>query len=98
MSVLVNFAIFPTDIGTSVSSEVSLVIKMLMENNVAFELNAMGTVFETQTVSQALKVIQKAYTVLKAHKRVYLVLTMDIQKNKSKRIRSKIESIKNKLI
>jgi uncharacterized protein (TIGR00106 family) len=98
MSVLVNFAIFPTDIGTSVSSEVSLVIKMLMENNVAFELNAMGTVFETQTMSQALEVIQKAYIVLEAHERVYLVLTMDIQKNKNKRIRSKIESIQKKLI
>ncbi len=97
MSVLVNFAIFPTDKGTSVSNEVSEVIKIVIESGFDYKLNAMGTVFETETMEQALAVIQNAYNVLKEHERVYLVVNMDIQKNKGGRIKSKIKSIENKL-
>lgn len=93
MSVLVNFAIFPTDQGTSVSSEVSKVIKSVSESGFAYKLNAMGTVFETETMDQALDIIRKAYQILESHERVYLVANMDIQKNKNNRLNSKVESI-----
>lgn len=97
MSVLVNFAIFPTDVGTSVSKEVSKIIKSVKDSGFAFKLNAMGTVFETETMEQALAVIQNAYNLLKDHERVYLVVNMDIQRNKNERILSKIQSVENKL-
>jgi len=97
MSVLVNFAIFPTDSGTSVSKEVSAVLKTVIESGFDYKLNAMGTVFETDYMEEALAVIQNAYNVLNEHERVYLVVNMDIQKNKAGRIKSKIQSIENKL-
>lgn len=97
MSVLVNFAIFPTDVGTSVSTEVSKIIKSVKESGYAYKLNAMGTVFETETMEQALRVIQNAYDILQDHERVYLVVNMDIQKGKDGRIQSKIQSIEDKL-
>jgi uncharacterized protein (TIGR00106 family) len=97
MSVLVNFAIFPTDVGTSVSKEVSEIIKSVKDSGYAYKLNAMGTVFETDTMEQALAVIQNAYDLLKDHERVYLVVNMDIQKDKGGRIQSKIKSIEDKL-
>jgi len=97
MSVLVNFAIFPTDSGTSVSNEVSEVIQTVSESGYPYKLNAMGTVFETEEMEQALELIQKAYAVLQNHKRIYLVATMDIQHGKSNRISSKIKSVEDKL-
>lgn len=97
MSVLVNFAIFPTDCGTSVSTEVSAVLKTVIDSGFDYKLNAMGTVFETESMEEALELIQKAYNVLKEHERVYLVANMDIQKNKNKRINSKVESIESKI-
>ena len=97
MSVLVNFAIYPTDIGTSVSNEVSKIIKSVKDSGYAYKLNAMGTVFETDTMEQALTVIQNAYNLLQDHERVYLVVNMDIQKDKDGRIQTKVQSIEDKL-
>ena len=97
MSVLVSFAIFPTDMGTSVSNEVTKIIQSVKESGYAYKLNAMGTVFETETMEQALAVIQNAYDLLQDHERVYLVVNMDIQKDKAGRILSKIQSIEDKL-
>ncbi len=97
MSVLVNFAIFPTDKGTSVSAEVSEVINSIAQSGFSYKLNAMGTVFETNTMDQALEIIRKAYQILESHERVYLVANMDIQKNKNSRLYSKVESIERKI-
>ncbi len=97
MSVLVNFAIFPTDSGTSVSKEVSAVLETIIESGFDYKLNAMGTVFETESMEDALSVIQNAYNVLKEHERVYLVANMDIQKNKAGRMKSKVQAIENRL-
>ncbi len=97
MSVLVNFALFPTDQGTSVSKEVSKIIKCVADSGFEYKLNAMGTVFETKTMEQALALIQSCYTILEDHKRIYLVMSMDIQKDKGNRIVSKINSIEEKI-
>jgi uncharacterized protein (TIGR00106 family) len=97
MSVLVNFALFPTDQGTSVSNEVSKIIKCVADSGFKYKLNAMGTVFETETMEQALALIQTTYQILEEHERVYLVINMDIQKDKGNRIQSKINSIEEKI-
>jgi uncharacterized protein YqgV (UPF0045/DUF77 family) len=76
---------------------VSRIIKSVKDSGYAYKLNAMGTVFETDTMKQALTVIQNAYDLLQDHERVYLVVNMDIQKGKDGRIRSKIQSIEEKM-
>ncbi len=97
MSVLVNFAMFPTDKGISVSKYVSSIIKMIDESGLTYKLNPMGTTFETNTMDEALDVLKQSYEILKDHDRIYCVVNFDIQKNKMNRILSKIESIEQKI-
>ena len=98
MSVLVEFAMFPTDKGESVSEYVSRIIKMFKENDITYQLTPMGTVFEVETIEEATKVINNAYKQLEADcNRVYTTIKMDIRKNKSQRMKQKIESIEKRI-
>ncbi|MDA3819284.1 MAG: MTH1187 family thiamine-binding protein [Candidatus Delongbacteria bacterium] len=99
MSVLVNFAMFPTDKGASVSPYVSRVINMLKTSDVDYKLSAMGTVFETETMKEALHILEKAYVQLENDcDRVYSVVNFDIRKDKPLgRLSSKIQSIEDKI-
>ena len=98
MSVLVSFAMFPTDKGDSVSPYVSKILNMFKESDVDYKLSAMGTVFETESMKEALELINKAYSLLEDCNRVYSVVNIDAQKNKPKgRINGKIKSIEDKI-
>ncbi len=99
MSVLVNYAMFPTDKGSSVSEYVSKVIKMVSESGYDYKLTAMGTIIETQNIEQALEMINKSYKELEPYsERVYSTITLDIQTNKPMgRLKGKIKSIENKI-
>ncbi len=98
MSVLMEFAIFPTDKGESVSEYVSKVIKMIDDSGIKYQLTPMGTIIETQTLQKALEVIEKSYKVLEPYaNRVYATVKFDIRKDRTNAMASKIESIKNRL-
>ncbi|WP_025270450.1 MTH1187 family thiamine-binding protein [Hippea sp. KM1] len=98
MSVLVEFAMFPTDKGESVSSYVSRIIKVIDESGFEYKLTPMGTVFETETMEEALGLINKAYSVLEPDcNRIYSTIKFDIRKNRSNRLTQKIASIESKL-
>lgn len=99
MSVLVNFAIFPTDReGDSASPYVSKVIHMIKESGVDYKLSPMATVIETETMAEALSIIQKAHDILAPnHSRIYSAITMDIRPGKSGRMTQKVASIESKI-
>lgn len=98
MSVLVEFSMFPTDKGESVSSYVSRIIKMIDESGIPYKLTPMGTVFETESIEEALEVINKAYKQLEPDcNRVYSVVKFDIRKGKTNRLKQKIQSVEEKL-
>jgi len=98
MSALVEFAMFPTDKGESVSAYVSRIMKVFKDNNIDFQLTPMGTIFECETVEDATKVINLAYSVLEPDcNRVYTTIKMDIRKGKSSRMKQKIASIQKHL-
>jgi len=98
MSVLLEFAIFPTDKGDSVSTDVSKVINMIRESGVSYQLTSMGTIIETQSMSEALDIVNKSYKILEENSsRIYSTMSIDIQKNKNNRLKSKIKSIENKI-
>ncbi len=81
MAVLMEFAIFPTDKGISVSDDVSKVIKMIKECGFPYQLTAMGTLIETETVSEALKIVEQAASILEQKSnRIYSTLKLDIKK------------------
>ncbi len=98
MSVLVEFAMFPTDKGESVSEYVSRIIKMFKESDITYQLTPMGTIFEVDTIEEATEVINNAYKQLENDcNRVYTTIKMDIRKNKSNRMKQKIKSITEKI-
>ena len=98
MSVLLEFAMFPTDKGDSVSQYVSQIIDSIRNSGYPYKLTAMGTIVETATVAEALAVVQKSYDVLEPHsRRIYTSINMDIQKGKDGRLVSKIKSIEDKI-
>lgn len=99
MSVLLEFSMFPTDKGESVSPYVSQVIKMIAASGVDYKLTAMGTVIETDELQGALDIVQRAYAVLEEAgcNRVYSSLKLDIRQGKSQRLAGKIASVKEKI-
>jgi uncharacterized protein (TIGR00106 family) len=98
MSVLIEFSMFPTDKTESVSPYVSRIIKAIDESGVNYKLTPMGTVFETETLDEALNIIRLSHEQLSPDcGRTYMNLKMDYRKGQSNRLTKKIESIENKL-
>ena len=101
MSVLLEFAMFPTSDecreGSSVSKQVSKIIDAIDKSGVSYQLTPMGTVVETDTMKEALAVIELAYEQLSECERVYSSLKFDIRKNTSKRLKTKIDSVEKAL-
>ena len=99
MSTILNFAIFPTDKGDKGASEyVSKVLKMIAESGVPYKLNPMGTSIETETLEEALDIVNKSYKVLEPFsERVYSAITIDIRKGRVNGMKQKIESIEKRI-
>ncbi len=98
-SVLLEFAMFPTDKGESKSEYVSKIIKMIDKSGFNYQLTPMGTIIETETIKEALNIIEKSYNILDESgcSRIYSSLKFDIRKNRKNRLKQKIESIKSKI-
>ncbi|MEO1941645.1 MAG: MTH1187 family thiamine-binding protein [Campylobacterales bacterium] len=98
MSVLMEFAIFPTDKGESVSKYVAPVIKIIQESGYPYQFTPMGTIVEVEEIEEATQLLNRAYRVLEPEaNRVYIVAKMDIRKRKKGRIIQKIKSVEEKL-
>ena len=81
MSVLLEFAMFPTSDdcreGASVSKQVSKIIDAIDKRDVNYQLTPMGTIVETDTMKEALNIIELAYEQLSECERVYSSLKFD---------------------
>jgi uncharacterized protein (TIGR00106 family) len=98
MSVLFEFAMFPTDKGESASPYVIRIIKMIRESGANYKLTPMGTIIETETMEEALALISKAYAQLELDcNRIYSTVKFDIRKGPKGRMEQKIRSIENKI-
>jgi len=101
MSVLLEFSMFPTSDncreGSSVSKQVSKIIDAIDKSGVAYKLTPMGTVVETETMREALDIIELAYEQVSECDRVYSSLKFDIRKGKENRLVTKIESVERNL-
>lgn len=99
MSVLMNFAMFPTDKGSSVSEFVCKIVKLISVTGFEYKLTSMGTIIETENIEQALELVKKSYQLLeKDSQRVYSTVSFDIQTNKPMgRINGKVKSVTDKL-
>jgi uncharacterized protein (TIGR00106 family) len=99
MSVLMEFSIFPTDQGESVSAQVSEVIRMVRESGLEYRLTPMGTIVETDTVADALALIERAAAVLDGLgcRRVYSAIKLDIRYGQRGRMAGKIASVEARI-
>lgn len=98
MSVLMEFAMFPTDKGTSVSTEVSKIIKMVRKSGFPYSLSPMGTTVETETMEEATLLLNRAWEILEPDsERVYSSVKFDIRKGKTHRLEGKIASVEEKI-
>jgi uncharacterized protein (TIGR00106 family) len=96
-SVLVEFSIFPTDKGESKSDYVSRIIDMVKQSGIDYKLTPMSTVVETTSLSNALALVEKGYELLHDCNRIYGTVKIDFRRDKSNRMKTKIDSIENKI-
>lgn len=98
MSVLMEFAMFPTDKGASVSREVSLIIEAIRKSGTSYQLTPMGTIVETETMQQALAVLQMCHDILEPlSERIYSSVKFDIRKKRQNAMEYKMQAIRNKI-
>ncbi|OPX96496.1 MAG: hypothetical protein A4E62_02932 [Syntrophorhabdus sp. PtaU1.Bin002] len=98
MSVLMEFAMFPTDKGESLSEHVSRIINVIDASTYPYTLTAMGTIVEVDKLDEAFILIKKAYEQLEPDcSRVYATVKLDIRKGKNGRLQQKIVSVEKKL-
>jgi uncharacterized protein (TIGR00106 family) len=98
MSVLLEFSMFPTDKGESISAYVARVLALIDEGGIPYCLTPMGTIIETETFEQALNVLHQAYNQLALDcDRVYVSAKLDIRKGKGGRLTQKIESVEKRV-
>ena len=95
--VLLEFSMYPTDKGESVSPYVSRILNIIDESGIAYKLTPMGTVLEgewdrvMQGVSACYKELEKDCN------RISVNLKVDYRKGSESRLDSKIEKIESLL-
>ncbi len=98
MSALVELAIFPTDQTESKSAFVARVIEVIRESGLPYQLTAMGTIIEAESLSEIFAVIEKAYEELEVDcNRIYSVIKIDYRKGPVGRLEKKVASVEEKL-
>jgi uncharacterized protein (TIGR00106 family) len=98
-SILLEFSMFPTDVGESKSAYVSEVVKCVRESGYDYQLTPMATIVELPSMSEALNLVKECYEVLEEKDcgRIYSVLKFDIRHGKQGRLKSKIDSVEAKI-
>lgn len=97
MSILFEFAMFPTDRGESVSPYVSRLLTVIDDSAAAYRLTPMGTIVEVETMDKALSIIKKCYEQLEPDcARIYSTVKFDIRKGPVGRMEGKVASVEAK--
>ena len=97
MSVLLEFSMFPTDKGESVSAYVSRILSFIDGSGVSYRLTPMGTIIETETLDEALRVLSEAYKRVEPDcNRIYVSAKLDIRKGRKSGLTQKIESLEKR--
>lgn len=97
MSVLIEFSMFPTDIGESKSHVVAGSIEIIEKSGLPYKTGAMGTTIEGEW-DEVMAVVKECFETMRPHgNRIYMGLKMDYRKDKDNRLKGKIESLEEKL-
>jgi len=99
MSVLIGISIFPLDKGESVSKYVTKAVEVIENSKFSYVLTPMETVVETESIEEALKIVENCFKTLeKDCDRIIVNIKIDYRKGKSGRIQDKIKSVEEKLV
>jgi uncharacterized protein YqgV (UPF0045/DUF77 family) len=73
-------------------------VKVIRSKGYQNQLTAMGTIVETNTLKEALSLIEDAYAELEPDcERVYVTVNIDIKKDGDDRIHTKVQSVESKI-
>lgn len=95
MSVLVDLSIFPVGQGEHLSAYVAPVVQLISESGHAYQLTAMGTLVETDSVAEALNLVERAQALLAdaGCERIYATVKLDIRSGPIGRLKQKTASV-----
>jgi uncharacterized protein (TIGR00106 family) len=95
--VLLDFSIYPTDKGESVSQYVARALDIVDKSGLPYRLHAMGTEIEGEW-EPVVKVLGDCFEALREDcNRITLIVKMDYRKGGGGRLTSKIESLEKRL-
>lgn len=93
--VLLEFAMFPTDKGESVSPYVSRVIDYIDKSGITYQLTPMGTILEGEW-DEVMKVVGGCFKTLEPDcNRISSSIKIDYRKTDKSRMKSKTDKIKS---
>jgi len=97
MSVIVDFAIFPTDKGTSVSPYVARVIRIIKASGLPHKFGPMGTSVEGDW-TEVMDLVNRCFCELqKDSARIYFTMRADYRDGAEGRLEGKVRSVEEKL-
>ena len=95
--VLLEFSMYPTDKGESVSEYVARSIDIIDRSGLSYQLTPMGTIIEGE-YDEVMRVVKECFDLMSSDcVRVAVNLKIDYRKGKSGRLSSKIESVEKRL-
>ena len=97
MSVIAELSIFPLSESTSLSPYVARVVSVINDSGLDYQLGPMGTCIEGPW-DKVMDVVDRCFQELATDcNRIYLTLKIDYQKDKDRRLQSKVHSVQDKL-
>jgi len=94
----VSISIFPLDKGESVSGYVARAVKVIKDSGLPYKVSPMETVFEAETLDEALNLIKKCFDALQVDSnRIICNVKIDFRKGRKLGLISKLKSLEEKL-
>ncbi len=96
---IVEFSVIPVGGGVSVSEFLVPALKELERRGIRYEVTAMSTIFEAESIKEALKAVEEAHeAVFKTGiKRVITSIRIDDRRDKRVSMKDKVESLMSKI-
>ena len=98
MSFLAFVSMTPLGKGESVSKYVAKVVEVIDTSGLNYTMSPMGTIVEGETWDEVMDVLKRGFERMEQEcSRISIAIKVDYRKGKSGRIKSKIESVEDKL-
>ncbi len=96
--IIAQLSITPIGVGTSVSDYVRVALEEIKKSGIKYELNAMATVIEVESLDKLFEIVKKAHTAVmdKGAKRVITEIKIDDRRDKNATIESKVKVVESK--